>query len=974
VTGDIPFPTYLPREEEQQIRQQVARARQSRRSRVVLLYGSGGVGKTELLRALARTPTVADRAAWLEPIDVDDPEYWLLSNLERRVVEQLDPAGRYFASYLEFLRRLPRYPTRRLDYETVVSHLARIKGEFAQCYRRFVEETGQTVVVSLDTVEAVLGTGLLVTMAQWMKGLPGTLFILSGRPPPAGAPDAIRAMLADPHHPLDVHVVHLAGLSWPAALRYLDTGTVAAALSAAERRALVHLTQGHPLWLALTLDYLVARGMPEEAEQPAEYIERNAPYQGPPTPAGARLLDGFRRRLVTPYREVDFWHEATKRLAVVRRNVNQYIWRQLMVDRDLPPGVRDWDAAWERLLRTPWIRSRANRRFVTLHDALADELAQRVIPLHDQDQHWRRRQWQRAVAVYGELATRVGGRLDGRHAAWSESVGTTRVDAGRRGRDEALLIDEAARLNAEKRELDQIRAARLYYLLLSSPPEGCREFLRLNAVAEREHDILFQTLIVTEMRRFLPGTTGSAVPEELIREAVAGFRRWLSQTSPGSHLEVGLSIAAYLIANGQAPAAIDMLDGLPVAQAPPAHRYRRSNLRGNACMRTPGRVREGGTDFEAALGEARALPEPERRKAVAEALKELGFYYRNEGLWQKADEAYRRAHDEIAATMSPSSPAEDREEMASIQTNWAYVKGLRGNHLEGQSLVESAISVRRRLGKRREEGISLSVYGELLRFEAQFERAWACYLEAEHTFESLADWSWLGMIYQEQAMCLFQAGQAGRQLAGVLDAAKEAEERIVSALNICRERSVRGYPSALNRAGRIFGGREHDRALGYLVEGISQAHALADGWFWSANLIEYVELCWQAWQRTGVQEYRDRITERAAEIDQVLAEYTFPDLDGRWHLLRGHLAVHDMLESRRWDLSDDALRHYSAGFRLVAEGYVASHGAAAIPAEFEKFKRLFQQLPQDIRERWESSLRRSWSDSILLLARLSELY
>jgi len=46
------FPGYIPRAEEQQILRESAMVRQDGRSRVVLLYGPGGVGKTQLVRHL----------------------------------------------------------------------------------------------------------------------------------------------------------------------------------------------------------------------------------------------------------------------------------------------------------------------------------------------------------------------------------------------------------------------------------------------------------------------------------------------------------------------------------------------------------------------------------------------------------------------------------------------------------------------------------------------------------------------------------------------------------------------------------------------------------------------------------------------------------------------------------------------------------------------------------------------------------
>ena len=99
--------------------------------------------------------------------------------------------------------------------------------------------------------------------------------------------------------------------------------------------------------------------------------------------------------------------------------------------------------------------------------------------------------------------------------------------------------------------------------------------------------------------------------------------------------------------------------------------------------------------------------------------------------------------------------------MASIHTNWAYVKGLSGYYRDGSNLVESAIAVRHRLNKHYEEGISWSVCGEVYRYERRFRKAWNAYSTAEQIFHGERSWTWLGVIYQEQAICIFQAMQDG---------------------------------------------------------------------------------------------------------------------------------------------------------------------------------------------------------------------
>jgi tetratricopeptide (TPR) repeat protein len=952
----------------------------------VLLYGPGGVGKTQLVRQLAQAGAADPKTVWIDPIDIDDSEYWLLSNLERLVAGQLDPDNDYFGAYLEYLSRLPSYTRPGIGHETVVSHLGRIKRVFVECYKQFIERSEKSVVIVFDTVETIRGMYLLLTLTQWMKALPGTLFILSGRPLPGHGdrPDPIRHELDDPYQKLPVTTIWLGEFSQQAALDYLNDSGVASGLSADEKAKLVHLTRGHPLWLAFTIDYLKETGIPQETEVALAEIERDVPYRGDMTPKGLSLQEAYKRRLVAPYRETDFWREAVKRLAVVRESVNQPIWRRLMEDRPLPADVASLDDAWERLLRTPWIRPRANRRYVTLHDAVAEELAQRIIPVHDQDKQWRHQLWQRAVAIYGELIAERDAELSGKLAALDERLQL--LEAGLRPdgerhpptEEESASIREAARLDAQKRELDQLKAVRLYYQLLCDHAAGCQRFLDLFEEANRQHDVLLEDLLAFEMQRFLPDGVHSYAFGDVIGEVIDEFRQWLAAEGPALHLEIGISMADYLIRNEQPKTAITLLDGLPLTHVDHGQRSRLGILLGNACMRIPGRVRDALPHFRMALTEAESLTSPDRLKLVAEAHKELGFYYRNEGQWREADDAYRQARDAISETLSARSSDTDREEMASIQTNWAYVKGLGGSYRDGSNLVESAITVRHRLGKYQEEGISWSVCGEVYRYERRFEKAWNAYAEAEQIFHGQRDWSWLGLIYQEQAICLFQAAEDGVNLAPGKDPVERAKHLITLALDICRDQSVRGYPSALNRAGRIFGQEDLDAGFRYLEEGIGSARTLSDGWFWFANLIEYAELSYRAWVKTGQRAYRDKIAYREADIMAAMGEYEFPDLRGRWSLLQGHLGVRDYLETGERSRLGRALENYKVGFALIAQGYVGSSGASAIPGEFKTFADLFAQLSPEIRAQWQDELRRAWGGekdgSTLLLARLEELY
>jgi len=111
-------------------------------------------------------------------------------------------------------------------------------------------------------------------------------------------------------------------------------------------------------------------------------------------------------------------------------------------------------AAWLELLTRPWVRPRANARYVTLHDALAEELAQRLIPLHDQGGTWRKDLWRRAKVIYTELTVERDRQVDAAFARVSETLQGT-------GGEE--LVAEVSRADAQKRELDQLLTAQLHY-------------------------------------------------------------------------------------------------------------------------------------------------------------------------------------------------------------------------------------------------------------------------------------------------------------------------------------------------------------------------------------------------------------------------------------------------------------------------------------------------------------------------------
>lgn len=961
IPGDGVSPTdYVRRREEAKVLEQVEKVRSDGSTRALLIYGSGGAGKTVLVQQMAqRAGAALHDVVWLRPIDVDDSEYWLLSHLETTVAEAVDPDRRFFGPYFDYLTRLTHLEGERVSYETVLTQLGRIDQAFAECYDAFVQATGRTVVITLDTIEAIRSMYLLLTLTQWMKQLPSTLFILSGRPlTDREHKDPLRQELEDPHHPLDFAMLDLSGFNHDEAELFLERSELHGTLTDTEREQLIALTAGQPLWLALAVEYLRVNDLPPEMTTALE--DQNGPQEQ------------FRRRLVALYRSTDFWPEAIKRLAVVRHSVNQEVWRRLMSDRELPPDALDWDDAWAKLLRRPWVRPRANRRYVTLHDALAEELAQRLIPLHDRDENWQRNLWRRAKDIYAELTEGEDEQLPIERYRLSTALGEVEHLDQRMVRQVELLA-------GRKRELDQLRTAQLHYAILDDFEAGTDQFLRLYDEASRRRDPLFTELICHEVERFVPRGETSQPLEDVMGGVLRRFHRWLRDDAPERRIEIAVRIAAFLIGIEQADLALDLLSDLPGETAVgPELRYQLANERGNACMRIPGMIEAALDHFRFALEQARQFPQPHSVVREAQAHKELGFYYRNLGRWDRADEAYETARDVLSTVMGPGSLAANREEMASIQTNWAYLKALRGDYREARNLVDSAIFIRRRISERHGEGVSLSVSGEVYRYEGKFVRAWKEFQDAETIFHEHRSWPWLGLLYQEMAICLHHASREGISLAD--NQRSLARDLARRSLDICRESAIRSYPSALNRAGRIYAVDDLDLGLTTLAEAIDEARKIGDGWFFSANLMEYLELSYRGWVSAKEQSgYRTAIADLIPAVDDAIKTYNFPDLSARWELLQGHLIVHDALDSGQHGNLDQAVRHYSTGFRMLADKRVGSHGSAAIAREFVTFRDLFVKIPDAVQRAWYERLLRDWSPtetgrSTSLLARLEELY
>ena len=183
-------------------------------------------------------------------------------------------------------------------------------------------------------------------------------------------------------------------------------------------------------------------------------------------------------------------------------------------------------------------------------------------------------------------------------------------------------------------------------------------------------------------------------------------------------------------------------------------------------------------------------------------------------------------------------------------------------------------------------------------------------------------------------------GRAGGHRPRREPAAATGSALIERALDICHESNARAYPSALNRAGRILcaAGRI-DEGLKHLRDGIAEAERLGDGWFRSANNIEYVEYAYRAWTDIGERRYRDLIDELARTSPRSCGDYGLRDIAARWELLQGHCSrTTPWTVPRTRAISTRPSSSTRAASGSLADESVGSHGSAAIAREFTRFR------------------------------------
>lgn len=879
-------------------------------SEVILIEGPGGIGKTMLLTECARQLRERIKKERLPlkcvgPLDMDDTEYRVIDNLQEKIREAVEISQKETAEYPEIRSATGEAPEERI--EAFRSAQRKTLG-FNEAYQNATKKV--RVVIFIDTLETVRDTFTWNSLLLLLKKLPNTLFVLAGREPLLKQESKFDNMPFIP--PGGVSFIHLLG--WPKAeAREFVQQQTGFLLPEWQIENLLHLSRCRPLHLTLAIQFL-SQGKIDLLELENKYIQNRLPLcrkeededRQPDVllkdlkAAGRALFFDFERKILSQYSGPDSLAETIRRMAHVRRRLNREMYEDLT---GVEPAI-EAHPAWEDLLKQPWVRRRAGE-FITLHDIVSEMINKHIWGLRDPRGTYRRSLSEQAVSIIERQIKKLEYQLN---------------ELEQEKQNNIPLFWKITHT------IWILEAEQLFYLLDADLDKGYRRFIEKFDSPPPKSSASIREMLLAEIDEYIP-------------KFPVGDPRYY---------EINLRTIQAALEKDDSETVQKTIRQLKKHYTAPGQQYQLIRQSGILNLRSLGRPGQALRNFRKTYRMAQRHESLQEK--TGESLMEIGWASRHLGRWADSAKSYEKA----LMQTDPTNPA-NRQLIARIENNLAYIKALIGEHAIAEMLIENSLNYRRRQNNPEMIGIALSTRGEILRYKKDFSKANASYYEALEIFKEVQNFAWLGQVYQQLAISLAQ--ENGDQHL------KEAIYNIEEALYLCEQYNLRALPSALNRAGRIYAlAEEYDKALDLFERGITAAKSSGDYWFLAANFVERAELLYRLIESESgsFDPHRINLDQELIEQMEKSADYTFQDLFGRWRLVQGHLAWREGFETGDLSHWKKALEKYKTGFALIAEGYFGSHGLSAIPAERDKLKKHILELPREEGFRWCNELYHYW--------------
>ena len=737
----------------------------------VYVWGMGGLGKTRLLEELQ------DMVAQAGPkfqttgiIDLYHTDLHGTSDVERAIVEGLDPNKKFFSRYRDGRAKYELVRERGADPAALEKQREQLAGLFVDECREMAHDV-RKIVICFDTVEILqyessvveelagphtVDTRIRAWLLDKLSQLANVLVVFAGRPKPHSSDETVdhqARLVQDMAQAFGENlIVHeLKPFDLAETGEFVQELTGHAEVIPRGLLPVIHrLTEGRPIYLHLIVD--LVQGL---SSQPRAVLDRLGQYVDLATaPHGDPSLEQARLQIQTEILKAVF-NEAAELgsylglLALMPKGANVEILQQGL---GLPQGE-----AVDLLNRL------APLSFIKRYKALPGPRVVHGDRLFLHDEMY---QLLRLPGIVPNV------RIKERQVA--HALVSDYYDP----RIKALDV-ELNQLPVEKRvpvreELQKLQVERLYYVLAHDAAKGYADYKRLSDEANRKRLVGHGMRLLDEFLRFYnaPGRrdlfkAAGVMHEQVVRESAM---MWVERFYWWGQLDRLEQFAQQLTERPEA------LHIRPDDTALLGDVYAR--WVDGAGMRK-GHNPELVAQAELLLGRLPPITngDPDHVLARARLCTSIGYQYRLGGLLDKAVKYYKEAN--AGFRQSTRYP----DELAMLLNNLAYVYARQGRMEMGVPLANEALRISRSMGKDYSTGLTLSTLAAVDSIRGHYPQAVDYGQEALDLFRGLGDPHGIALAYRSIAYAMRKMAKRDIEKGWKLDDARQRLEDTVNMLN-----------------------------------------------------------------------------------------------------------------------------------------------------------------------------------------------